>query len=82
MKRSDERRGDVGNALCSQRPEQITKLKGKKVLEVEDKNPTFTFQWITNIVDVRLGHFTIDKILCNSSFHLKISKNKPFRRFG
>ena len=55
---------------------KITKVKKKRVLEVVDENPRL------DIVDVGLGYSIVDKILCNSCFRLKISRKKPFWRFG
>ena len=78
VKRGDERRGDVKDAPRSGRPSKLTKEKRKRVLEVVDENPRLSLREITNIADVGLGRSSIDKILHESGFHLKIPRKKPF----
>ena len=41
-------------------------------------DPRIILQKITNIVDIGLGHSTVDKILSNSCFCLKIPTKESF----
>ena len=82
VKRGDEREGDVKDAPRSRRPSTLTKAKKKRVLEVVEENPRLSLQEITNVAHVGLGHSTVDKILKEVGFRLKIPRKKPFWRPG
>jgi len=79
-KRGDERGGDVKDAPRFGRPTKITKTKRKRVLEVVDENLRLNLREITNTVDVGLSCSSVDKILNELSFCLKILRKKPFWR--
>ena len=80
MKRGNKCEGDVKDAPRSGRPSTITKAKRKRILEVVEENPRLSLREITNVAHVGLGHSTVDKILKEAGFRLKIPKKKPFWR--
>ena len=78
VKKNDEYGGDVHDDHHYGRPTRVMKSKKKRILKVVNENPRLILSEITNIVNVRLGHFMIDKVLHNSNFCLKIPRKKPF----
>ena len=82
MKRGDKHEGDVKDAPRSGRPSTISKAKRKRVLEVVEETPRLSLQEITNVSHVGLGHSTVDKILKEAGFRLKIPRKKPFWKPG
>jgi hypothetical protein len=59
-------------------PHETHERKEKKVLEVVDENPRLSLREITNVADVGLGPSSVNKILYDPGFRLKIPRKKPF----
>ena len=72
-------RGNVANAPLSGRPTKITKEVQQRVEEAAEANPWASLQQITNtLIDLNIGHTTVDTVLGRLGFKLRIPRKKPY----
>jgi hypothetical protein len=78
VKRGNLRGGHVKDARCSGPPRKVTAFKRRRVQEVIDQNPRLSLREITNVANVGLCSISIQTIVAESDFRLKVPRKKPF----
>jgi transposase len=72
----------IEDAWHSRLPRKVTAFKKRKIQEVVDQNPRLSLREITNVANVGQCSTSIQTIVVESDFRLKMPQKKPFWRSG
>jgi len=78
VKRAEVRGGNTHDAKRAGRTSKITDAKRKIVKSIIDAEPLLALRNITKKANIGLGKTTIDKIISEAGFRLRIRRKKPF----
>jgi transposase len=78
VRRAKMRGGDTHDALCSGRPPKVTTPVKKKIDMLAEQHPHATLQQLVDLSHCDISKSTIDRVLFNLDYKLKIPRKKPF----
>jgi transposase len=82
VKRGNLRGGHVEDARCSGPAQKVIAFKRRRIQELIDQNLRLSLREITNVTNVGLCSTSIQTIVVESDFRLKVPQKKSFWRLG